>query len=156
MSENENLEQQINGQPNDFERINKSARRNQVKENNIDDQITRAVSSAVMTVENRMHDVFLTAIDNVVIPRVEMAVKLVTGSTGHGTNSEVQNLDRRDLLGNIRNTPLMSASSRLDLDNELNKNDETRDNEDFEDVNYPALRSVYDRRAHAHHRPLFF
>ena len=45
-----------------------------------------------MTVENRMHDAILAVIDNVVIPRVEMAVKSITNSTGHGTNSEVQNL----------------------------------------------------------------
>ena len=43
-----------------------------------------------------MHDAILTAIDKVVIPRVEMAVKSITGSTaGHGTNNEVQNPERR-------------------------------------------------------------
>ena len=51
-------------------RIENSARQNQVIQNKIDYQITRAVSSAVMTVENHMHDAILTAIDNVVIPRV--------------------------------------------------------------------------------------
>ena len=152
VSESENLEQQTNGQPNDFERVENSARPNQVIESNIDDQITRAVSSAVMTVENRMHDAILTAIGNVVITRVEMAVKSITGLTGHGTNSEVQNPDRRDFLGNIRNTPLTSASSRLDLDIELNRYDETRKYEDFEDGDFPALKSNCDRRAHAHQR----
>ena len=87
----------------------------------------------------------------VICPRVDMAVKSITRSTGHGTNSEVQNPERRDFLGNIRNTPLMFASSRMDLDNELNRNKETRDNEDFGDGDYPALRPNYDRRAHAHH-----
>ena len=46
----------------------------------------------------------------------------------------------------------MSASSRLDLDNELNNNDETRNNENFEDGDLPVLKPNYDRRAHAHHR----
>ena len=68
-----------------------------------------------------MHDAILTAMDNVIIPRVEMAVKSITGSTGLGTNSEVQNPDRSDFLRNIGSTPLMSASSRLDLDNQLNR-----------------------------------
>ena len=45
----------------------------------------------------------------------------------------------------------MSAFSRLDLDNELDRNDETRNDEHFEDGDYPALKSNYDRRAHAHH-----
>ena len=59
------------------------------EESIIDDQITKAVSSAVLTVEKRMHDAILTAIDNMVIPRVQMGVNLNTVSTGHGTNSEV-------------------------------------------------------------------
>ena len=47
----------------------------------------------------------------------------------------------------------MSASSRLALDNELNRNDETRNDEDFDDGDCPALKPNYDRRAHAHHKP---
>ena len=118
VSGSENLEQQTDGQSNDFERVDNSVRQNQVKENRSDDQITRVVSSAVMIIENRMHDAILTTIDNVVIPRVEMAVKSITGSAGHGRSSEVHNLDRRYFLRNVRNTPFMSASSQLDLDNE--------------------------------------
>ena len=72
VSESEDLEQETNGQSNDFQRVDNSVRQNQAIENRIDDQITRAVSSAAMTVENRMHDAISTAIDNVVIPRVEM------------------------------------------------------------------------------------
>ena len=52
VSENEKLEQQTNGQPNDFERFDKSARQNQVLEKNIGNQITTAFSSAVVTIEN--------------------------------------------------------------------------------------------------------
>ena len=104
-----------------------------------------------MTVKNRMHDAILTAIDNVVIPRAEIAAKSITGSTGHGTNSEVQNPDRRGFLGNIRNTPLISASSRLDIGNELNRIDETHNIEDLDDGDFPALRPSYDRRADAHY-----
>ena len=113
VSESQKLEQQNNDQPKDFERLDKRARQNQVIKKKIDYQITRAVSSAVMIVENCMHDGNLTTTDNVVIPRVEMAVKSITGSTGHRMNNDVQNPDRRDLLGNIRNTPFMSASGRL-------------------------------------------
>ena len=89
------MEQQTNGQPNDFERVDNNARQKQVIENNIDDQTTRAVICAVEIVEKRMHDATWTAIDNGLIPTVEMTVKSITGSTGHGTNSEVQNPDRK-------------------------------------------------------------
>ena len=61
------LEQQTNVQSNDFDRIDNSVRRNQVIGNKIDDQTTRAVSIAVMTVKNCIHDAILTTIDKLVI-----------------------------------------------------------------------------------------
>ena len=151
VSENEKLGQKINGQCNDSEIIDNSVGKNQVIKNIFLDQITRAVSSAVMTVENCMHDAILTGLRNMVIPRVELAVKLITGSTGHGTNSEVHNPDRRVFSGIFRNTPLMSASRRLDLEKELNRNDENRYDVDFEDGDFPPLKHENDRREHAHH-----
>ena len=45
----------------------------------------------------------------------------------------------------------MSGSSRLNLDNQLYRNDETRNNEDFEDGDFAALKPNYGRRAGAHH-----
>ena len=57
-----------------------------------------------MTFENRRHDAILTAIENVVIARAEMAVKSITGSTGHRINSEIQNPDRQHFVWNNRNT----------------------------------------------------
>ena len=100
-SESENLEQQANGQSETFERADNSLRQNQVIEKKIDDQKTIVIGSAVTTVEHRKHGAILTAIDNVLIPRVEMAVKLITGSADQETNGEVQNLDLGDISGNI-------------------------------------------------------
>ena len=116
---------------------------NHVVENNSDEKIRTAVDKAVLTVENRMHDAILTAMDKMVIPRVETAVRSITGSTGHGPISDVQNSDRRDFIGNAGNTPLMSAFSRSDLNTNQNRYDETRSEEDFEDGDFPALRSSY-------------
>ena len=45
----------------------------------------------------------------------------------------------------------MSASSRLHLNIDQDRNDETRDVENFEDGDFPALTHNYDRRAHTHH-----
>ena len=86
--ENETLERQTNGHRNDFERFVDSASQNQIIKNNIEDKTSRAVNNAVLTVENCMHNVILTAMDELVIPRVEMAVKSITGSSGHEPNSE--------------------------------------------------------------------
>ena len=82
-----NLERQTNGQLSDFEWVSNIARRNQVLENNIGNQFAKVVTSAVMSVKNRMHDAVFTAI-NMGISRVEIVVKLIKGSKGQGTNSE--------------------------------------------------------------------
>ena len=80
-----------------------------------------------------------------------MAVRSVTGSSGRGPNSVALNLNRRDFSGNTENTPLMSASSLVDLSIDQHRNDENCNIENFEDVDFPALRFSYDRQAHAHH-----
>ena len=99
-----------------------------------------------------MHDAFLTAMDKVVIPRVEMAVRLITASSGHGPDSVVQNPDRKDFTGSTENTQLMSAASRLYLNFEQDRIDENRDFENFEDGVFPALKPIYDRKAHVHYK----
>ena len=63
-----------------------------------------------MTIANRMHDAVLAAMDNMVIPRVQMAMRSITESLGRGSISVVQNRDQKDFTGNTENTPLMTAS----------------------------------------------
>ena len=55
--------------------------------------------------------------DTVVVPRVEMAMISTTGSSGHGPNRKFQNPDQQDFPGDTENTPLMTASSRTDINN---------------------------------------
>ena len=86
----ENLEQLTNGRSNDFKRADKSVCQNQVIENRFDEQVTRAVSGALMTVKIRMHDASLRTIDNVVTPRVDMAVKSITGFAWLGESGKVR------------------------------------------------------------------
>ena len=45
----------------------------------------------------------------------------------------------------------MSASSRLDLNIDQDRIDETRAIENLEDGDFPTLKPNYDRRAHTHH-----
>ena len=80
--ENETLESQTDGRYINPERIvdgGISASQSQVIVNSIDDKIRKAVDNAVRTIKNRMRDAILAAMDNVVIPRVEMAVRPITG-----------------------------------------------------------------------------
>ena len=148
---NENLEPQSNGRHDDFERVLDSARQNEVIGSNTDNRIRDAVDSVVIAVKKCMHDAILTAMSNMVIPRVEMAVRSFTGSSGSGPKSLVQNPDRIDFTDNTANTPLRSDSSRLELNIEQDEIDEAGVIDKFEDGDFPEARHIYDRREHAHH-----
>ena len=150
-TENESLEQQINGEHNDFEKSVDSASQNQIIGNIIDDKFKEAVDKTVLIVKTRMHNAILTAMEKVVIPRNNMVVKSIAGSSGHGPNSEVENFDRRDFVGNAVNTPLMSVSTRLDLNTNHDRIDQTRNEENFLDGDFPPLRPNYDQRTQVHH-----
>ena len=89
--------------------------------------------------------------DNVVTPRVDMAVRLITELSGRGPSSIVQPLDQRHFSGNTEITPHKSASSQLGLDIDQNRYDETRNAKNSNCGNFPAMRFDYDRQAHAHH-----
>ena len=77
----------MSGQYHGFEKIIDSASRNQVIRSNIEDKIGNPVDNAVKTVGNCIQDAILRAMDKLVIRRYEMAVRSITGSSGHGTNS---------------------------------------------------------------------
>ena len=149
--ESETLEQQTNGPHNDFENFDNSLSQSQVIKGHIDDRIRNAVDNAVVAVGNRMHDAILTAMNNADIPRVDMAVRSITGSSGNGTNGVVQNPDVRDCTGISEKTPLRSFSSMLDSNFEQDEIDEARDIGISEDGDFPLTKLNYDRRAHAHY-----
>ena len=67
-----------------------------------------------------------------------MALTSITGSSGHEPIIVVQNPDRRDFTGNTENTPLMSASRRLDLYIDQDRIDETSDIDNLEEGGFPA------------------
>ena len=79
---NGSLEKQANGRHEDSGGIVDSASQNQVIGSNTDDRIKNAVDSAFIAVENCMYDAILTAMNNVVVPRVDMVVRSITGSSG--------------------------------------------------------------------------
>ena len=47
--------------------------------------------NALTGVENRFHEAILPSMDNLIIPRVEMAVRSITGLSGRGPNSVAHN-----------------------------------------------------------------
>ena len=149
----ETLDPLTSGLVNDFELSTiggNSASQDHVVETNIADQIKNVVENIFMAIEKRVHDAILTAMDNLLIPRVEILLRSVIESQGRGPNSKVQNTDKGDFSRDTENTPLMSASSLLDLHIDQDRNYETLNVENFEDGNFPASRSSHDRQMHAH------
>ena len=112
---NDILEHQTNGLFGDSEKIFDDASQSQVIGINSDNEIRKMTDNAALVVENGMQDATLTAMDKIVIPRVEMPVRSVACSSGHGRNSVFKNPDWRDFTGAIVKTPLVSFCSRLDL-----------------------------------------
>ena len=91
----------MSDQNHDIERNIDSASRNQVIGNSIDNKIGNAVDNAVIAVGNRMQDAILRAMDKLVVTRIEMAVRSITGSSGHGTNIPKFGLSEN---GSVRHT----------------------------------------------------
>ena len=69
----------------------------QIIENNVDDRVRKTVDNAVLTVKKREHDAILVAMDNIVLPPVEMPVRSITVSSGRGPSSMFQDPDQRDI-----------------------------------------------------------
>ena len=53
-------------------------------------------------VETRIHDAVLTAIENLVIPRAELAMKSVNAFSGRSVDGVVLDLDQKDFSENCR------------------------------------------------------
>ena len=89
--------------------------------------------------------------DDVVIRRVEIAVRSIAQSPGRGTNSVIQNPDQRDFSGNTENSPYMAASSRTSLNIDQGRTDHTRNVENFEDGDFPVSGPICERQLPTHH-----
>ena len=122
---NKAFELQANGHHENLEKISDNASQNKVMGSNTDDKITNAVNSAVSAVKKCRRDAISIKTGNVLILRVEMALRSIRDSSRNGPSSVVQNPEGRDFTGRTENTPLRSASSRLDLIFEIDEIHET-------------------------------
>ena len=59
-------------------------------------RIDREKNNIVDTVEDRIQNAILTAIDNIVVPKIELAVRSINASFGKDATSVSANLERRE------------------------------------------------------------
>ena len=87
------------------------------------DWIDKEMSNIVDTVEDKIQNAILTAIDNIVAPKIELAIRSINASSGRDVTSVAANSKRGEHVG--INASFENASGN---NNALNGNDETQNN----------------------------
>ena len=115
-------------------------------------RIDREMSNIVDMVEDRIQNAILTAIENIVAPKIELAIRSINAFSGRDATSVSANSERRERVG--INASFENASKNNDTLDASNVNDETRyDNQDeVSELSVPVTQ--FDRQAHTHHRTM--
>ena len=92
----------------------------------LNEKIDREMSNIIDTVEDRIQSAILTAIDDIVTPKFELAIRSINASSGRDVTSVSTNSERREHVG--INAPFENASRNNDTQGVSNVNDETRHN----------------------------
>ena len=104
VAEDETIGTQVSDFVNIFWRSNvgeNSASQDQLIGKKIADSIKEGVDNDVTAVETRVLDAIFRAMDNVVITRMEISVRSMTGSSGGGPKNVFQNPKTKFSSGNI-------------------------------------------------------
>ena len=113
------------------------------------ERIDREKSNIVDTVEDKIQNAILTAIDNIVAPKIELAIRSINASSGRDVTSVTANSERGEHVG--INTSFENASGNNNTLHVLNVNDETRHNIPDEVSELSVPETHFDRQAHTHH-----
>ena len=111
----------------------------------------REMNNIVETVEDRIQNAILTAIDNIVAPKIELAIRSINASSGRDVTSVSANSERREHAG--INASFENATENNNKLNATNENDETRQNihDEVNELSVPGTH--FDRQPHTHHSP---
>ena len=113
------------------------------------ERIDREMNNIIDTVEDRIQNAILIAIDNNVAPKIELAIKSINASSGQDVTSVSANSERKERVG--LNTSFENASRNNDTLDVSNVNDETRHNIPDEVSELSVPETHFDRQAHTHH-----
>ena len=113
------------------------------------ERMDREMNNIVETVEDRIQNAILTAIDNIVAPKIELAIRSINTSSGRDVTSVSANSERREHAG--INAFFENASENNNKLNTTNENDETRQNihDEVSELSVPGTH--FDRQPHTHH-----
>ena len=114
------------------------------------ERIDREVNNVIDTVEDRIQNAILTAIDYIVAPKIELAIRSVNASSGRDVTSVSANSERKERVG--LNASFENASRNNDTLDLSNVNDETRHNIPDEVSELSVPETHFDRQAQTHHK----
>ena len=114
------------------------------------ERIDREMSNNVDTVEHRIQNAILTAIDYIVAPKIELAIRSINASSGRDATGVSANSERTEDVRN--NTSFENASGNDNILHVTNVNDETRHNIPDEVSELSVPETHFDRQPHTHHK----
>ena len=129
--------------------VNENAMNVKTLERCFNERIDREMSNFVDTVEDRIQNAILTAIENIVAPKIELAIRSINASSGRDVTIVIANSERGEHMG--INAPFENASGNNNIPYVSNVNDETRHNISNEVSELSVPETNFDRQAHTHH-----
>ena len=113
------------------------------------ERVDREMNNIADTVEDRIQNAVLTAIDNIISPKIELAIRSISASSGRDVTSVSVNSERREHAG--INASFENASGNNDTQVISKVNDETRHSFTEEVSELSVLETHFDRQPHTHH-----
>ena len=129
--------------------VNENAMNVKTLERRFNERIDREMSNIVDTVEDRIQNAILTAIENIVAPKIELAIRSINASSGRDVTSVTANSERGERVG--INASFENASENNNTPRVPNVSDETRLNipDEVSELSVPETR--FDRQPHTPH-----
>ena len=128
--------------------VNESTANVKTLERCFNERNDREMSNIIDTVEDRIQNAILTAIDNIVAPKIELAIRSINAYSGRDVTTVAANSERWEHIG--INAPFENAFENNNIPHISNLNDKTRHNipEEVSELSVPETH--FDRQAHTH------
>ena len=133
--------------------VNGNAMSMKTLERCFNERIDREMNNIVDTIEDRIQNAILTAIEIIVAPKIELAIRSINASSGRDATSVSANSERKERIA--INASFENASRNNDTLDVSNVNDETRHNIPDEVSELLAPETHFNRQSHTHHRDIF-
>ena len=129
--------------------INKNAMNVKTLERCFNERIDREMNNIVDTVEDRIQNAILAAIDNIVAPKIELAIRSINAFSGRDVTSVSANSECREHAG--IGASFENASENNNTIGVTNINDEARRNSQDVVSELSVSGTQFDRQSHIHH-----